>query len=87
MFKCQGCNKSIADEKINRKVIEKRDKLYKVYVVIKMGGKNVQLLSQEEVNEIEPEVFKTDYKVLATKDYKGWEIKKELKLCKDCFLK
>lgn len=82
MFRCQRCHKnSEYGEKQNRIVIEKKDKSYHYYIVkIRIQkGKTKQIYT-----ETKPDVTETNKQIVKEFTTRGWEIKKETKICGEC---
>jgi len=81
-FKCQKCNKaSLPDEKQRKLLVEKRERTYHYYVV---KIRNLYGEDKEIITEIKPKDDEKDKKILKEFIKKGWEIVKELKVCKQC---
>jgi len=82
MFKCQKCNKiSNIYEKQNTIIIEKREKSYHYYVIkVRLGrGKTKQIITQTAPDKRDP-----NKQIVKEFNTKGWEIVRELKVCKEC---
>ena len=81
-FRCDKCKKiSKSYEKQFTKIIEKREKIYHYFVIkVRKGkGKNEQIITQ-----IAPDIKNPNIQLIKEFNTKGWEIKKEIKLCKEC---
>lgn len=83
MFKCQKCNKiSKSKERQYSFVIEKRKQIYTNYRVKVKGnrGKSKEITIYKKPDEKDKRI-----KLLKTFKTSGWEIVKEIKVCKSCF--
>ena len=81
-FKCQKCSKtSQPHEKQHSLIVEKRDRIYRYYIVKVRGnyGKSKQIYT-----EIKPDEKDRNKKVERTFTARGWETIRELKVCKEC---
>lgn len=81
-FRCQECNKSSQlYEKQHSIIIEKRDRIYRYYVVkVRIPyGKTKQIYT-----EIKPDEKDRNKKIERNFTAKGWEIVQEMKVCKEC---
>jgi len=82
MFRCEKCNKnSRYGEKQNKVVIEKREKTYHYFVVkVRKGrGKTEQIITQTAPDKRNP-----NKQIVKEFNTKGWEIRKEIKVCERC---
>ena len=82
MFRCQRCHKnSKYGEKQNKIIIEKREKSYHYYIVkIRIQkGKTKQIYT-----ETKPDITEKNKQVVKEFTTRGWEIVKQLILCKGC---
>ena len=81
-FRCKNCNKvSQPYEKQHSMIVEKRDRIYRYYIVeVRIPyGKTKQIYT-----EIKPDEKDRNKKVERTFTARGWEIGKEIKVCKKC---
>jgi len=88
MFKCDDCNKSTEpNESMNYFVSKRRNREYYTAILRhKRSSKKIILykrLSSQEMYDLN----KMNIELISEKTTKGWEIEKELKLCKDCYTK
>ncbi len=84
MFICQKCGKT--SKKQNRIIIERREKKYRYYVIKirKPFGKTDTIITEDKrIVDNLPEGDKLAREYFA----KGWEIIRELVLCKECYEK
>lgn len=81
-FKCQKCNKtSQPHEKQHSMIVEKRDRIYRYYIVKVRTQRGKSKIVH---TEIRPDEKDRNKKLERSFTSKGWEICRELKVCGRC---